>query len=44
MVVAPVLGVVGVAVPFVGDAGAAGEADAAVNDEEFAVGAVVDLR
>ena len=43
MVVAPVIGVVGVAAPFVGDAGAARETDAAIDDEDFSVGAVVEV-
>jgi hypothetical protein len=39
---APVVGVLGVAGPHVGDADATGEADAAVGDEDFAVSAVVE--
>ena len=39
--VAPVVGVLGVALPLVGDADAAGEADAPVDHQQLAVGAVV---
>ena len=39
--VAPMIGVLRVATPFVGDADAAGEADLAVDDEQLAVRAVV---
>ena len=42
VVVAPVLGVLGVSVPGVGDAHATDEAGGAVGDHEFAVGAVVE--
>lgn len=44
VIVAPFVGVASVAGPFVGDADAADEADAAVDDEELAVGAVVDFE
>lgn len=43
MAVAPVLRVLRVAGPLRSDADAAGEADPAVDDEHFAVGAIVEL-
>src|SRR4030095_1166705 len=42
MRIAPVLGGGGVAAPVVGNAGATGEADAAVYDQQLAVRAIVD--
>jgi hypothetical protein len=44
MRVAPVLGILRIAAPFVGDAGAAGVADAPVDDHDLAVAAVIDAR
>ncbi len=42
--VAPMIGILGMAAPLIGDSNTAGEAQVAIDDQHFAMGPVVDPR